>query len=99
MDFSYASRGSLVQNLRRTLPRPAYPRPALVALLRARGYAGRGSPQLIVLDVFDAGAAAGLMCRFAVAEDGDGSSFIAPLAQVALQRRHPAARLRAARQR
>lgn len=99
MDLNCANRGTLVQNLRRTSPLSAFPRPALVAFLRARGYAGRGSPQLIVLDVFDAGAARGLMCRFAVVEDGDGSSFIAPLAQVALQRRHPATRVRPARQR
>jgi len=39
------------------------------------------------------------MCRFAIAEDSEASSFIAPLAQVALQRRHLAARLRVGRQR
>jgi hypothetical protein len=52
-----------------------------------------------VLDIFDAGEDRGVMCRFAITEDGEASSFIAPLAQVALARRHPAARLRVGRQR
>ncbi len=99
MDFDCAKRGSLVQNLRRTLPLSAHPRPALIAFLRARGLIGRAAPRLIVLDVFDAGEDRGLMCRFAIAEDGEASSFIAPLAQVALARRHPAARLRVGRHR
>jgi hypothetical protein len=99
MDFDCAKKGSLVDNLRRALPLPAHARPALIAFLRERGIVTRGAPRLIVLDVFDAGDVGGLMCRFAVAEDGDGSSFIAPLAQVALQRRRSAARSRAGRQR
>ncbi len=99
MDFDCAKRGSLVQNLRRALPLSAHPRPALLAFLRARGLIGRAAPRLIVLDIFDAGEDRGLMCRFAIAEDSEASSFIAPLAQVALARRHPAARLRVGRQR
>lgn len=99
LDFDCAKRGSLVQNLRRALPLSAHPRPALIGFLRERGVVTRGAPRLIVLDIFDAGAAGGLMCRFAITEDGDAASFIAPLAQVALQRKHPAARLRVGRQR
>ncbi len=98
MDFDCAKRGSLVQNLRRALPLSAHPRPALISFLRERGVIGRGAPRLVVLDIFDAGAAGGLMCRFAIAEDSEAASFIAPLAQVALQRKHPAARLRVGRQ-
>lgn len=98
MKFECANSESLIQYLRRALPFSAYPRPALVAFLHARGFAGRGSPRLIVLDVFDAGAARGIMCRFAIAEDANAANFIAPLAQVALARRRPA-RLRVARQR
>jgi hypothetical protein len=90
MDFDCAKRGSLVDNLRRALPLSAHPRPPLTAFLRARGLNGRGAPRLVILDIFDAGADRGLMCRFAIAEDSEASSFIAPLAQVALQRRHPA---------
>lgn len=98
MDFDCARKGSLVDNLRRALPLPAHPKQALTAFLRERGVVARGAQRLIVLDVFDAGDAGGLMCRFAIAEDGEASSFIAPLAQVALERRHPA-RLRVARRR
>jgi hypothetical protein len=99
MDFDHERQERLVENLRRTLPLSAHPRPPLLAFLRARGLNGRGAPRLIVLDIFDAGATGGLMCRFAIAEDGEAASFIAPLAQVALARRHPAARLRVGRQR
>jgi hypothetical protein len=98
LDFDCAKKGSLVQNLRRALPLSAHPRPPLLAFLRERGLNGRGAPRLIVLDVFDAGEDRGLMCRFAIAEDREASSFIAPLAQVALARSHPA-RLRAGRRR
>ncbi|MGD9658115.1 MAG: hypothetical protein AB7U61_10865 [Methylocystis sp.] len=88
MDFDNAKTGSLVQNLRRALPLSAHPRPALIAFLRERGVVTRGAPRLAVLDVFDAGGAAGLMCRFAIA-GVDASSFVAPLEQVAFERRHP----------
>lgn len=98
MDFDCANKGSLIQNLRRALPLSAHPRPALIGFLRERGVVTRGAPRLVVLDIFDAGEDRGLMCRFTIAEDGEASSFIAPLAQVALQRRHPA-RLRAGRRR
>lgn len=92
MDFDRINSGHSLHNLRRALPLSAHARPALLSFLRARGAIGRTSPRLTVIDVFDAGAAGGLMCRFAVAEDGDGSCFIAPLAQIALERKHPAAR-------
>ncbi|MGJ0396485.1 MAG: hypothetical protein ACR65U_09700 [Methylocystis sp.] len=99
MNFDRGRQERLVQNLRRALPLSAHPRPALLAFLRARGLNGRGAPRLVVLDVFDAGADRGMMCRFAIAEDGEASNFIAPLAQLALARRHPAARLRVGRHR
>ncbi len=99
MNFDHGRQERIVQNLRRALPLSAHPRPALLAFLRARGLIGRAAPRLIVLDVFDAGEDRGVMCRFAIAEDGEASSFIAPLAQVALARRRPAARLRVGRQR
>ncbi|MCQ4191400.1 hypothetical protein, partial [Methylocystis suflitae] len=90
MDFDHAKNGSLVQNLRRALPLSAHARPALIAFLRERGVIARGAPRLVILDIFDAGDAGGVLCRFAIAEDSGASSFIAPLAQVALDRRHPA---------
>lgn len=98
MDFDCAKKGSFVDNLRRALPLSAHARPALIAFLRERGFIAHGAMRLVILDIFDAGDAGGVMCRFAIAEDSEASSFIAPLAQVALQRRHPA-RLRAGRRR
>jgi hypothetical protein len=98
MDFDRINRGHFLHNLRRALPLLAHARPPLIASLRARGVIARAAPRLIILDVFDAGDAGGLMCRFALAEDGDAASFVAPFAQVALARRCPA-RLRVARRR
>ncbi|HEY8125475.1 MAG TPA: hypothetical protein VIF88_08670 [Methylocystis sp.] len=98
MDFDPIKRGHFIQNLRRALPLSAHPRPALLGFLRERGVIGRGAPRLVVIDIFDAGAARGVMCRFAIAEDCEAASFIAPLAQLALERRHPA-RLRVGRRR
>ncbi|MGJ0620154.1 MAG: hypothetical protein ACR65Z_05475 [Methylocystis sp.] len=98
MDFNQNNQERFILHLRRALPLPAHPRTALLAFLRERGVIARGAPRLIVLDVFDAGGSSGLMCRFAVAEHGDGATFIAPFAQVALARRHPA-RLRVVRRR
>ena len=99
MDFDQIKRGSLDQNLRRALPLSAHPKQALIAFLRERGVVTRGAPRLVVLDVFDAGDAGGLMCRFAIAENGEALSFIAPLAQLALHRRHSGARSRVVRRR
>lgn len=98
MDFDQAKRGYFIHKLRRALPLAAHARPPLIASLRARGVIARAAPRLIILDVFDAGPAGGLMCRFAIAEI-ESSSFVAPLAQVALDRRHPVAREAAAHRR
>ncbi|MFO1125919.1 MAG: hypothetical protein U1E25_12045 [Methylocystis sp.] len=99
MDCVHGERQRLVQNLRRALPASAHPRGALLDFLRARGAAmGRHAPRLSIVDIFDAGEARGLMCRFTIAEDGEAASFIAPLAQVALARRRPV-RSRVARRR
>ncbi|CCJ07911.1 hypothetical protein [Methylocystis sp. SC2] len=98
MDFDQINRDHYIHNLRRALPLSARPKQALMAFLRERGVVTRAAPRLVVLDVFDAADAGGLMCRFAIAEVREASSFIAPLAQVALERRH-SARLRAGRRR
>jgi len=98
MDFNRITSSQFIHQLRGALPLPAHARPALIVFLRERGVVTRGAPRLVILDVFNAGEVGGLMCRFAVAENSDSSNFIAPLAQVALERRHPA-RLRAGRRR
>ncbi len=91
MDFDNGKQERLVRRLRRALPLSAYPRPALLAFLRTHRATGRGSPRLILVDAFDAGDAGGIMCRFAIA-GVNASSFIAPIDQLALDRRHPVAR-------
>jgi hypothetical protein len=98
MDFNRITSSQFIHQLRRALPLPAHARPALIVFLRERGVVTRGAPRLVILDVFDAGAAGGMMCRFTLAEEAEAASFIAALAQVALERQHPA-RLRAGRRR
>lgn len=80
-----------IDRLRRTLPVSGYPRPTLLAELRVRKAAGRSMPQLTVIDIIDPGEGKGLLCRFLV-DDRDARSFVAPLSQIALDRRHPVAR-------
>ncbi|AZG78057.1 hypothetical protein [Methylocystis rosea] len=100
MDSDRVNRESLVHNLRDALPLSARPRPALLAFLRARGAIGRSAPRLVVVDIFDAGGTQGLMCRFDIADEIDApSSFVAPLTQLALDRRHPLAQRLAERRR
>jgi hypothetical protein len=91
MQRDLARQHSSVERLRLTLPRPAHVRPTLIGFLRARGVAGRGAPRLVVADVFDAGEALGLMCRFQIGGDLYAGSFVAPLAKIALDRSHPLA--------
>ncbi|MBM3577493.1 MAG: hypothetical protein FJX40_07480 [Alphaproteobacteria bacterium] len=91
MNFDRVRQESLVHNLRGALPLSAHPRPPLLAFLRERGAIGRNAPRLVVVDIFDAGETQGLMCRFEIAGDVNVSGFVAPLAQIALDRRHPLA--------
>lgn len=99
MNFDRVRQESLVHSLRGALPLSAYPRPPLLAFLRERGAIGRNTPRLVVIDIFDAGATQGLMCRFEIADDVNASGFVAPLAQIALDRRHPLAQRLASRRR
>lgn len=75
--------------LRRNLPLSARGKPALLAFLRSRAVNVRPSSRLVVTDVFDAGAALGLMCRFVLRDEVEGV-FVAPLAQIVLERRRAA---------
>jgi hypothetical protein len=86
---------SRVDSLRRTLPISGHPRSMLLAELRLRKAAGRATPKVKIIDVFDLGDDGGVMCRFLL-DDGDARSFVAPLSQVALVRRHPLAQAIAA---
>lgn len=90
MNFDHASLSREIDRLRTSLPVSGYPRPALLAELRSRKAAGRSAPKLRVIDILDAGSDKGLMCRFLVV-DKDARSFVAPISQIALDRRHPMA--------
>jgi len=79
--------------LQRALPLPAYGKPALLSFLRNRVVNTGASPRLTVTNVFDAGESRGLMCQFIVQEaTAIPCVFVAPLAQIAFDRRHPIAR-------
>lgn len=91
MDFDHGRQERFVQNLRRALPVSAHARPALLDFLRAHGVVCRASPRLTIIDIFDAGQDCGPMCRFVIAGEAEGRGFVAPLAQLALDRRRAAA--------
>jgi hypothetical protein len=91
-DLSRQEHRHYLDRLRRALPIAAYPRRPLLAVLIARGVAFCGAPRLSVIDIFDAGDALGLMCRFSLRDEDSGRSFVAPLDQIALDRKHPAVR-------
>ncbi len=97
MDFDRLKQKYLVHNLRDALPLSGRPRPALLAFLRARGVIGRSAPKLVIVDLVDT-AAQDLMCRFMIAGDA-ASNFVAPLAQIAFDRRNPIVKRFAARRR
>lgn len=83
---------SLLLQLQRALPLVAHGRPSLLAFLRARRAVARGSPRLTsvgVLRPFDGGD---LICRFVIEGRRGDRSFLAPLAELALDRSHPLAR-------
>lgn len=82
----------LIQRLQRALPLGARGRPALLAFLRARGVIGSIAPRLKVISIIPAGAQSGFMCRFTIEDSALAETFVAPLGQLALDRRHPAAR-------
>ncbi len=80
----------LVQRLQRALPLGARGRPALLAFLRTRGIIGSIAPRLKVIGIFPSGAQSEFMCRFTIEGSARDETFVAPLGQLALDRRHPA---------
>ncbi|WP_363345918.1 hypothetical protein [Methylocystis echinoides] len=92
MIFDHEGLSRLIDRLRRAGPIGAYPRQALLAYLCAQGAAGRRTPRLLVIDVFDGGGAHGPMCRFSICGDTRAQSFVAPLKHIAVDRKYPAAR-------
>jgi hypothetical protein len=92
MSYAQGRDARLLQRLQRSLPLSAYGRPALLAFLRTRGSIGGASSRLKIVSIFQAGRTGDLMCRFSIEGRCGDETFFAPLAQLALDRRHPAAR-------
>jgi hypothetical protein len=82
----------LMDALRRFLPLMAHPcgrsRTASIAATRRRN-SGR---RCTVTNVFDAGDAFGLMCQIEVGDGADPAIFVAPIAELAFDRRQPITR-------
>lgn len=89
--FECGPQSRLIDRLRRALPIAAYPRPPLLAFLSSRGLTTGRAPKLSVVDVFEAGERHGLLCRFSLCGAPGAHGFVAPLSQLALDRRHPLA--------
>ena len=84
---------TLMQKLRRALPLTAHGRPPLTAALRRGLSCANLLPRVTVTDVFYAGEANGLMCRIDVHKGIDDSVVVvAPVTQLAFNRKHPVAR-------
>jgi hypothetical protein len=96
VDRTRAARGAdarrLMEALRRCLLLMAHPRgrslAASIAAARRRG----SDRRCRVTNVFDGGDTFGLMCQIEVGDDPDPAIFVAPIAAVAFDRRHPIAR-------
>ncbi|MGD9656429.1 MAG: hypothetical protein AB7U61_02140 [Methylocystis sp.] len=92
MSYAQSQEKHFVQRLQRALPLRAYGRPTLLAFLRSRRLIGPASPRLKVIGISTTGAANGFMCRFRIEGRAYEETFFAPLAHIALDRRHPITR-------
>jgi hypothetical protein len=86
----------IIERLRRYLPLTAYPRSALRDFLRFRGFTSRDVQRLTIVDIFDGGVEYGIMCRFVTNPADPSLNFVAPIAHLSLDRRHPLVQVRAA---
>ena len=90
MTWAACREKQLAERLRRTLPLSAQARPSLRRFLRERIGIERCSPRLTVTNIFDSPGSSGFMCHFIVQDAREHSGiFVAPLAQLAFDRRHP----------
>lgn len=81
-----------LERLRRSLPASAHARQPLLGYLQSRRIIGSTSPTLRIVNVFLNDHGENIMCQFTIDGDASTSIFVAPLTQIALDRRHPAAR-------
>jgi hypothetical protein len=91
IDFNHATR-PLLERLRRGLPASAHARQPLLGYLQSRQIIGSTSPRLRIINVFPSDHSENIMCQFTIEGDANARVFVAPLTQLALDRRHPAAR-------
>jgi hypothetical protein len=81
-----------LDQLRRSLPAAAHARQPLLGYLQSTQIIGSTSPRLRIINVFPNDHGENIMCQFTIDGDASARIFVAPLTQVALNRRHPAAR-------
>ncbi|MGD9544271.1 MAG: hypothetical protein AB7F41_08505 [Methylocystis sp.] len=81
-----------LDRLRRSLPAAAHARQPLLGYLQSKRVIGSTSSTLRIVNVFLNGYDGNIMCQFAIEGDARARVFVAPLSQLALNRRHPAAR-------
>lgn len=91
MNFAARQEEQLVSRLQRALPLTAHGKPPLLAFLRKSMSIARTSPRLTVTNVFYAGDRKGLMCQFTIETEASPRVLVAPLSQIAIDRRHPIA--------
>jgi len=85
--------GQLLQKLRRALPLVAHGCPSLMTMLGRNLCGANLMPPVTVTDVFYAGEENSLMCRVAVnGKIAEPVVILAPVSQLAFNRRHPIAR-------
>jgi len=82
----------LLERLRRSLPASAHARQSLLGYLQSRQVIGSTSPILRIINVFPSDHGKNIMCQFTIEGDAISRVFVAPLTQIALDRRNPAAR-------
>ena len=81
-----------LDRLRKGLPTSARAKQPLLGYLQSKRVIGSTSPTLRIVNVFLNGYG-NIMCQFAIEGDARAHMFVAPLTQLALnRRRHPAAR-------
>jgi hypothetical protein len=81
-----------LEQLRRSLPAPAHARQPLLGYLQSTQIIGSTSPRLRIVNVFPNDHGENIMCQFTIDGDASARIFVAPLTQLALNRRHPSAR-------
>lgn len=81
-----------LERLRSGLPASAHARQPLLSYLQSKQIIGSTSPILRIINAFPSDHGKNIMCQFMIEGDASSRVFVAPLSQIALDRRHPVAR-------